>query len=168
MSFIHVLKTCFVVDWAINSSGLVGVTWRVSCAVAIDNCFVCSFHTGFVRVLNLQQEVIYFTCCKYGMWNAVFCYRPRYWIRYKILDTLISTRCNCHFFWTTPSGYQWFKVVCGGIGLGSGCMLVGRAYVSWFSGWGSSCSCCLRPVELYAINNISITYQQHINNISIT
>ena len=28
--------------------------------------------------------------------------------------------------------------------MGSGCMLVGRAYVLWFWGWGSSCSCCLR------------------------
>ena len=35
-------------------------------------------------------------------------------------------------------------VLCGEIGLGSGCMSVGRAYVSWFWGSGSSSSCCLR------------------------
>ena len=51
-----------------------------------------------------------------------------------MLDTLISTRCNCHFFGTTQIGYEWFEVVCGGIGLGSRCMSVGRVYVSWFSG----------------------------------
>ena len=39
------------------------------------------------------------------------------------------------------------EVVCGEIGLDSGCMSVGRAYVSWFWGWGSSCSCCLRFLE---------------------
>ena len=60
------------------------------------------------------------------------------------LDTLISTRCNCHFFGSTPIGYKRFEVACGEIGLGSGCMSVGRAYVSWFWGWGSSCRCCLR------------------------
>ena len=27
--------------------------------------------------------------------------------------TLISTRCNCHFFGSTPIGYKWFEVVCG-------------------------------------------------------
>ena len=43
-----------------------------------------------------------------------------------MLDTLISTRCNCQFFRTTPIGYEWFEVVCGAIGLGSGCMSVGR------------------------------------------
>ena len=60
------------------------------------------------------------------------------------IHTLISTRCNCHFFGTIPIGYEWFEVVCGGKGLGSGYMSVGRAYVTWFWGWDSSSSCCLR------------------------
>ena len=34
------------------------------------------------------------------------------------IHTLISTRCNCHIFGTIPIGYEWFEVLCGGIGLG--------------------------------------------------
>ena len=57
-------------------------------------------------VLGLAGEgVIFFTCCKYEMCNAVFCYRLRCWIRYKILDTLTCNICNRHFVGTVLIGY---------------------------------------------------------------
>ena len=132
--------------WRNRVGWWVYVGWSCVCVVVLGlgpnpSCCLRCFGRGSLAVyqwvLGLAvEEVIFFTCCKYEMWNYVFCYRLWCWIWYQILDTLISTRCNCHFFGTTPIGYEWFEVVCGGIGLGSGCMLVGRAYVSWCWGWG--------------------------------
>ena len=87
---------------------------------------------NFLLVVNLKWKL------------RIFFYRLWHQIRYEISNILVSTSRNCHLVLTTPMGYDWSKVICWGLGMGNGCLLVGRTYVSWFGGRFSMCSCCLR------------------------
>ena len=57
------------------------------------------------------EELRFFTLCKHVMFNTVFSNRLQLWIRYLVLDTMLSNNGTRHVVGSVPIGHEWSTMI---------------------------------------------------------